>query len=108
MPHGLAVKKNSGQGIIIENSEFIEPKKALHVVRVGKERFLVSSTEQGLQLLSPLEALSDSEMVKINAEETQGLINNPASASLSDWKGRFAASFRLVMADRLRMPMRRK
>lgn len=99
-----AQKKQSGQGIIIENSEYLEAKKALHVVRVGHERFLVSSTEQGLQLLSPLASLSESEMTKISDEERDYVFTNPSSVSLGDWKGRFAASFRWVLADRFKLP----
>lgn len=41
--------------MVLESSLSLEPQKTLYIVRVGEERFLISTTAEGLQFLSKLE-----------------------------------------------------
>jgi flagellar biogenesis protein FliO len=91
----------------VEQSQFLEPKKAVHVLRVGQERFLVASTEQGLSLISPLEAMTEAELLAEEdaLKDAQLTLQNAPSMSLSRFSmssfgQRLGMSLRMTLADR--------
>jgi flagellar biogenesis protein FliO len=59
---GASIGSNSTTGgtqdpLILESTLPLEPNKTLYVIRTGAERFLLSSTAEGTQLLSKLESV---------------------------------------------------
>lgn len=54
---GLGAKSatNPASHLAIESSLTLDPRKSIHIVRAGHERFLIATTLEGTQLLSRLE-----------------------------------------------------
>ena len=81
----------SASRILIESSQPIEPRKNLHIVRVGDQRFLVASTDQQTQLISALSPLTPQEIAALDVAQ-QSVVIGPSAT----WLERLFESFRMV------------
>ena len=81
----------SASRIVIESSQPIEPRKNLHIVRVGEQRFLVASTDQQTQLISALPVLTPQEIASLDVAQ-ESLVIGPSAS----WLERLSESFRMV------------
>ena len=101
MPSGMAAAKSTKSLLKLEQTQYLEPKKAVHILRVGTERFLLASTDQGLQLLSSLKGLTEAQVAEEEAIEREHSIQNPPSVfTRNGLSQRLALSLRMTLADR--------
>ena len=91
-----------GKGLKVHSSMSLEPRKRLHVVGYGEQRFLVATTMDKTELLATLESEPEPEP-QVDASP-MGLTSQPGLASPIDpsagFMERFRYSLKMVFADR--------
>ena len=102
--------KDASSGLYVESVLNLEPRKRLYVVRSGNERFLISTSLDKTELLTPLELgleivvpATDSALNGVateNASTVSGMATPSGFQYGSNWKERFHASLKMVLVER--------
>ena len=110
---GASTQPEQAQGsLVLESTLPLEPNKTLYVVRSGSERFLLSASGEGTQLLSALEAVPSLILAEPVSEPTAKVDlpwyasvpagNRPVAMRRQSFSQRLAQSVRWLVASRTR------
>lgn len=98
--------QGEGPGLTIESTLNLEPRKNLHVIRYGEQRFLVATTLDKTELLTTLHAEPSSllSVHETDREATPLMSQAPGLITpqkpLGSFMDNFKQSLRLVLAER--------